>query len=85
MWILAISLAHPAGLMQYLSQKFSEIVLVKETSRIFRREEYDALTPGGFGHLLALRALGQAEFQEIRSGQYLFHKLFIRAAECRTP
>lgn len=79
LWLMAISLANPAGLMRHLSQKFSDIVLVKETRRLFNTEEYDALTPGLFRHLQNLRTAGQAEFEETGDGQYVFRNLFIRA------
>jgi len=83
LWLLVISLAHPARLMKNLSELFSDIVLVKETQRFFSAAEYDALTPGLFHHLLDLRAAGQAEFRETDDGRYVFRNLFIRAAGCR--
>lgn len=85
LWLVTISLAHPARVMQSLSERFSEVVLVKETDRFFSAEEYDALIPGLFQHLLALRASGQAEFSESDDGRYLFRNRFIRATGCRRP
>ena len=85
LWLMAISLAHPAGLMQYLSKKFTDVVLVKETKRPFSVEEYDALTPGLFRHLLDLRSAGLAEFEETADNRYVFRNLFIRATGRRIP
>ena len=80
LWLMTISLANPESLMRHLSRKFSDVVLVKETKRLFSIEEYDALTPGLFQHLLELRNEGHAEFEEAGNGRYSFRNLFIRAA-----
>jgi len=83
LWLLAISLANPAALFAKLRELFYEVVLVRETERLFTADEYEAMEKGLMGHMLALRETGQAEFQETGRGAYVFRNLFVRAAGVR--
>jgi D-alanine-D-alanine ligase len=83
LWLLAISLANPHALWQFLRELFSEVVLVRETKRPFKPEEYEALEKGLFDYLLSLRASGLSDFIEAENGGFYFRNLFIRAAKPR--
>jgi methylase of polypeptide subunit release factors len=83
LWILAVSLANTRALWERLRQRFEEVTLVKETHRLFTREEHEALHPGLFDHLLALRKAGYSDFEEVEGGVYRFRNLLIRARRPR--
>jgi methylase of polypeptide subunit release factors len=85
LWLLAISLANPKALWERLKQHFGEVLLVKETPRPFTRQEYDALYPRLFDHLVALRETGRADFEEVETGVYRFRNLVIRARRPLSP
>ncbi len=78
-WILAISLADSGLLLQRLKERFSEVRLLKETERVFTKEEYEGYAAGLFAHLQSLRNDGRADFQELVGGRYVFRNLFICA------
>jgi methylase of polypeptide subunit release factors len=83
LWLLTVSLADPKALWERLGERFEEVALAKETPRLFTREEYDALQPGLFDHLLALREAGRSDFEEAKGGVYRFRNLLIRARRPR--
>ena len=78
-WILAISLANPGLLLQRLRDRFSEVKVLKETDRVFTKEEYEGYAEGLFAHLQSLRNEQRCEFQEAGGGRYVFRNLFICA------
>jgi methylase of polypeptide subunit release factors len=84
-WVLAISLANPALIFEKLRERFFEVKLLKETDRVFTKEEYEGYAKGLFGHLWALREDGRCEFREMGGGKYVFRNLFLRARGPRRP
>ncbi|MCX5829961.1 MAG: tRNA (adenine(22)-N(1))-methyltransferase TrmK [Deltaproteobacteria bacterium] len=80
LWLLAISLANPARLRQELARHFADVRLIHETIREFTSDEYESRQPGLMDHLLALRAVQQADFADQEEGGYVFRNLFLRAA-----
>jgi D-alanine-D-alanine ligase-like ATP-grasp enzyme/SAM-dependent methyltransferase len=78
-WILAISLANLDLLLKKLRDRFSEVKLLKETDRVFTKEEYEGYAEGLFAHLQSLRNEQRCEFQEAGGGRYVFRNLFICA------
>jgi D-alanine-D-alanine ligase len=84
-WVLAISLANPVLLFKELRERFHEVKLIRETDRVFTKEEYEGYAPGLFAHLGALREAGKSEFQEIGGGKYVFQNLFLCARGPRRP
>lgn len=79
LWLLAISLANPAGLWQRLEERFRNVSLVYETERFFTPDEYEAMEVGLFSHLLQLRSSGRSQFEQDSKGRWFFRNLFIRA------
>jgi hypothetical protein len=84
-WILAISLANPRLLLQRLRDRFSEVKVLKETDRVFTKEEYEGYAEGLFAHLHSLRNDQRSDFQEVGGGKYVFRNLFICARGPRKP
>lgn len=80
LWLLAISLANPRGLMMLLKERFRDVVIVRRTERRFSSDEYESIEKGLFEYILRLRSDGLAEFQDIGDASYMFHNLFIRAS-----
>ena len=78
-WILAISLADSDLLLKKLKERFSEVIVVKETDRVFTKEEYEGYAEGLFAHLKSLRDGGRCKFQEADGERYVFRNLFICA------
>jgi len=78
-WILAISLANPGLLLQRLRDRFSEVKVLKETDRVFTKEEYEGYAEGLFAHLHSLRNDQRSDFREVGGGKYVFRNLFICA------
>lgn len=85
LWILAISLANPKGVVQRLKQYFKDVSIMHRTERPFSSDEYDAIEDGLFTYLLRLRAQGMAEFEDLGNTRYMFYNLFIRASGVRKP
>jgi hypothetical protein len=85
LWILAISLANPKGVVQRLKQYFKDVSIMHRTERPFSSDEYDAIGDGLFTYLLKLRAHGMAEFEDLGNTRYMFYNLFIRASGVRKP
>lgn len=83
LWMLAISLANPAGLWKRLEERFKEVSLVYETERFFTPEEYEAMEVGLFNHLLQLRSSGLSQFDQDWKGRWFFRNLLIRARGLR--
>jgi D-alanine-D-alanine ligase-like ATP-grasp enzyme/methylase of polypeptide subunit release factors len=83
LWIMAISLANPAEMWRRLRELFGEVVLVRQTERIFTIEEYEAMERGLFDHFCSLRTAGISDFVEVEKGRYAFRNLFIRATGLR--
>jgi D-alanine-D-alanine ligase-like ATP-grasp enzyme/methylase of polypeptide subunit release factors len=79
LWLMAISLANPSALWKFLSDRFSEVTLVRQTERTFMANEYEALDPGLFKYLCSLRAAGLSDFMELENDEYAFQNLFICA------
>lgn len=80
LWLMAISLANPEGLMARLRETFSDVRLVRETGRSFLAAEYEALEAGLFDYLCRLRASGLADFSGTGDGRCVFRNLFLRAS-----
>ena len=80
LWLMAISLANPEGLMARLRETFSDVRLVRETGRSFLAAEYEALEAGLFDYLCRLRASGLADFSGTGDGRCAFRNLFLRAS-----
>ncbi len=80
LWLMAISLADPDEVWRRLKGCFSEVLLMRETDRIFSAEEYDRMAVGLFDYLCRLRSSGKSHFADAGNGRYAFRNLFIRAA-----
>ncbi len=80
LWLMAISLANPEGLMARLRETFSDVRLERESGRSFLAAEYEAFGAGLFDHLCRLRASGLADFSETGDGRCAFRNLFLRAS-----
>jgi hypothetical protein len=83
LWMLAITLANPPLLWQALRKKFQEVILVRETDRIFEAAEYDAIEKGLFDYLLKLRFEKRSEFTDAGDGRFVFRNQVIRASGVR--
>lgn len=66
--LLAISLADPAAVRARLEARFARVERLASLERPFRPAEYDALCPGLWNHLRALRAAGKAAFERTQDG-----------------
>lgn len=85
LWILSISLAHPRFIMKCLTERFTDVRVMKETQRPFPPEEYESLQPGLFDYLLHLKETGVAEMVDCGDGRWAFRNRFIRAAGVAAP
>lgn len=83
LWLLVISLVDMASLMNLLKEHFAEVVIIHETERSFRAEEYEAMAEGLFSYFLDRRTSGKCEFKEQEDGTYLFRTAYIRASRAR--
>jgi D-alanine-D-alanine ligase len=79
LWLLAISLANVAELLQQLRERFEEVSIVRQTERPFTEDEYESIEEGLMNHLFALRASGCAAFRDAGEGRYIFQNSFICA------
>lgn len=85
LWLLAISLANPAGLLRRLEERFRNVSLVYETQRFFTPDEYESMEVGLFSYLLQLRSSGLSQFDQDSQDRWFFQNLFIRAEGPRMP
>jgi methylase of polypeptide subunit release factors len=83
LWLLAISLANPAGLWQRLEERFTTVSLVHETQRFFTPDEYESMEVGLFSHFLQLSSFGRSQFDQDSKGRWFFRNLFIRTGGLR--
>jgi D-alanine--D-alanine ligase len=79
LWLMAISLANPSGLMRLLQEHFQDVSVVHETERPFTDHEYNSLAKGLVNHFLELRSSGRSDFRDAGEGGYVFKNLFICA------
>jgi methylase of polypeptide subunit release factors len=80
LWLLAISLANPKAVFERLKMRFKDVMLVRQTGRLFSADEYESIEEGLFRYLIQLRSHGAAEFKDMGDGQYMFYNFFIRAS-----
>jgi D-alanine-D-alanine ligase len=80
LWLLAISLANPSGLLRRMRQCFRDVSVVRETERPFEGREYEYIAKGLMRHFRYLRSCGLSEFEDAGEGKYIFRNLFIRAS-----
>lgn len=83
LWLLNLSTARPAEVLRLLDERFERVEVAAETERPFTPAEFEALEPGLFPYLLALRDRGLAEFEPRGAGRFAFRNRFLRASEPR--
>lgn len=69
------SIANPRRVLAAFGRSFA-VRQLAEKRRPFTREEFDALTPGLFDHLVAQRARGEAEFTADGGGAFFLARLY---------
>jgi D-alanine-D-alanine ligase len=85
LWLMAVSLAEPAELLNRLRGRFRSVSVVRETERPFTGSEYDAMMEGLMNHLLVLRASGRSDFRDEGEEGHVFRNLFICARDVKWP
>jgi methylase of polypeptide subunit release factors len=80
LWLLAISLANPQRLRKELAEHFADVRLIHETIREFTSDEYESRQEGLMEHLLSLRTMMMADFEDRQEEGYVFRNIFLRVA-----